>query len=560
MKKAQAPGDDLAKSESNRVPSDSIVSDPESRSFLDVPPELCAIVARFASRQSLASLCSVSHHFYSIFSALLYANTVEPPLKSAQSLRLMKTLSDARTLNWKPHPAILIRQLALTHSDDNHLNYFKSQAGAPADLLRNTYRLIPAAQRSRGSALRSLHWNLMAGLDELGGILGASGYFPNLRELMVSCNGTTNFSFIQIPGLQVLGLDLSLPSSKSDIGDINDEICYKLSEAIQMLPNTSPRLHTLQLKFKIPFYLYTFPYLGRDHLLAAINTVHLPVLAALILSVDFFPDEDDVNESLLPGMDFSPFLSAHPNLVDLTLDARGTKLTQDVAFLPRLRSFKGSFEDSAVICAPQRQLDELVLRFVHRAHFEPPLFYTQPLPSHSSLTKLDVLAVDSVGSVVKMTNELSPTSLAHLVSSFPNLTHLNICINGRMNRYRKSLIRLTKLQSLRMQEYRKISALKVWPVMSIFPPADYTKDFPGFLSHLPQLACIEICVLGDSTEWDEDSDPCPCCDSRDCGSPGLDFELIFSPPEMRVDYRFSVIRTAIKTLVVLDDARVSDKR
>ncbi len=96
----------------------------------------------------------------------------------------------------------------------------------------------------------------------------------------------------------------------------------------------------------------------------------------------------------------------------------------------------------------------------------------------------------------------------------------------------------------------------VWPVTTIFPPDDYIKDFRRFLPSLSQLDCIKICVLADSDAEGEDG--CPCC--RDCGSPGLDLELVFSPPEMRVDYRFSVIRTSIDAVVVLDEAKVSDNR
>jgi hypothetical protein len=169
--------------------------------FLDVPPELCAIIAYFASRQSLASLCSVSRRLCSIFSAPLYANTVDPPLTSAQSSCLIKTLSTAKTLSWKPHPALFIRQLGLT--DSGLVNDIKAKAKTSADSLRNIYRLIPDFERSRGSALRSLHWNIAAGLDELGQILGAPGHFPNLRELMVSCNGTnSNFGVSAVYSLR----------------------------------------------------------------------------------------------------------------------------------------------------------------------------------------------------------------------------------------------------------------------------------------------------------------------------------------------------------------------
>ncbi|KAJ7655699.1 hypothetical protein DFH06DRAFT_1132784 [Mycena polygramma] len=350
--------------------------------FLDVPPELCAIIAHFASRQSLAVLCSVSRRLCSVFSSLLYANTIDPPLESAQFSQLMKTLSNPQTLNWKHHPAVFIRHLRLTDCGGRRLTNVESQAELSFDVLRNTYRLIPRSEHFTGSALRSLHWNLAAGLDELEQIIGAPGQFPNLKKLVVSCNGQ--------------GSDFSL-------------------------------------KLKMSFNLYTFPFLERDTLLGAMNLIHFPFLTTLCLSVDFYPDEDDIDEDRLPTMDFSPFLAAHPTLVALSLSAHGTRLTQDAAFLPRVRSFKGSFEDSAVICAhPTRHLDQLVLTLLHKSHFEPPSFYTDPLPVQTSLSKLQVLAVDAGGSAVKMTNELSPASLVHLVKSFPNLLHVDICIVGNL--------------------------------------------------------------------------------------------------------------------------------
>lgn len=125
---------------------------------------------------------AVSHRFYLVFSAPLYANTVDSPLKPPQSLSLMKTLSDARTLSWKQHPALLFRQLALTHSEGSSSSDMKNIKG-PADLLKNTYRLLPGAEGLRGSVLRCLHWYLMVGLDELNKILGAPGDFLNFREL-----------------------------------------------------------------------------------------------------------------------------------------------------------------------------------------------------------------------------------------------------------------------------------------------------------------------------------------------------------------------------------------
>jgi hypothetical protein len=220
---------------------------------------------------------------------------------------------------------------------------------------------------------------------------------------------------------------------------VGDKLCLKLAEAMQMLPNHSPLLHTLLLKLHIPYDQQIFPHSGLSELVSAINLMCLPVLATHEISVDVKPNEiedyDYYSDLDLPCTNFSAFLANHPNLAALTLSARGTELMEDVAFLPRLRSFKGSFKECAVICARQRQLEQLAITFVHPYYsFYNKLasFHTLPLSSHPALTKLHVLAVDAAGSVFVKPNELSPASFAQLVSSFPNLTHVDVCINKPM--------------------------------------------------------------------------------------------------------------------------------
>ncbi|KAJ7032783.1 hypothetical protein C8F04DRAFT_1106529, partial [Mycena alexandri] len=166
-------------------------------------------------------------------------------------------------------------------------------------------------------------------------------------------------------------------------------------------------------------------------------------------------------------------------------------------------------------------------------------------------TKLTVRAVDATGQVVKMTNELSSSSLARLVSAFPNLTHLDVCLSRRISNYRKSLIRLTHLQSLRVQEYRKTSAGRWNPVTAIFPAAEYTNELRRLAPSLSQLTTVEFSVLGDNVDEGEGSSHCAC---------GGDCEQMDSPPEMTVDYRFSVVRTSSEVSFVLRDTHVCDAR
>lgn len=169
----------------------------------EIPPELWAAIATFASRQCLARLCAASHEFYSKFSPLLYGNIFDPSLTQFKSSALVKTLSEARAPSGRPHLAEQVQQLKLTSCIADIKPVKK--------LLQNMRRLIPGAELRSGSVLRVLHWHLAAGalilvprrsicsntlsfkgLDELGKILGAPGHFPNLKELFVSTTGTNN--------------------------------------------------------------------------------------------------------------------------------------------------------------------------------------------------------------------------------------------------------------------------------------------------------------------------------------------------------------------------------
>ncbi|KAJ7655689.1 hypothetical protein DFH06DRAFT_1132775 [Mycena polygramma] len=342
----------------------------------DVPTELWAIIANFASRQTLASLCSVSHRFSITFSALLYANTVDPPLTASQSALLVQTLSDEKTSS-KPHPATMIRHLGL--KDGVGSQSFKGESESLLTALKN---LELSCVPTKGLCV--LHWSLAAGV----------GKFPHLKELVVSCDGTNkNFDtkFVHICGLEVLGINANFSSSLGD-GD-------------------------------------------------AINR---------------------------PDSDFSAFLGSHPNLVDLTLSARGTKLTEDSTFLPILRSFTGSFQDSVSICVRQRRLETLVITPIEDTEFcfWPVFTARKPLVT----TKLCLLVVQSSGMPMKMRDELSPESFAQLAASFLNLMFLDVCIPKHMMEYCNDLSSLTKLQSLRLREYRtRRIGRPSWPVRLLFP-------------------------------------------------------------------------------------------
>jgi hypothetical protein len=191
-----------------------------SYNISDVPPELWAHIATFASRASLARLCSASHEFYSKFSPLLYGDIIDPPLTAAQSSSLLETLSNVETSSFRqPHVAAKIQQLSLTDRGglvDRNVDTIKARVRAATDSLRNMYRPIPGAESVNGSVLRVLHWQLAAGMDELGVILGTRGHFPNLKELVVSTTGTNNNFNVRLSFILPIECSLIPSSFKSE--------------------------------------------------------------------------------------------------------------------------------------------------------------------------------------------------------------------------------------------------------------------------------------------------------------------------------------------------------
>ncbi|KAJ6593351.1 hypothetical protein B0H19DRAFT_1224894 [Mycena capillaripes] len=502
---------------------------------------------------SCPSLLRLSSLPFCIFSFALHRHY---DLTASQSARLIETLSDDKTSS-KPHPATLIRDLGLTD-------------GVDAQAFKETKSLIKALKNleSTSLGLRVLHWSLAAGVDELGKILGAPGKFPQLKELFVSCDGSNNNFNVSLSITIHASRPLNIHHNTyySGYNDTGSKLCYKLAEAMQMLSSSSPRLHILRFKLKIPWDYEAFPNSSYSDLIAAVNGNYLPFLATLDLSANLVPDEiydyGGSSLSFLPDTDFSPFLASHPNLTDLTLSALGTKFREDVAYLPRLRSFQGSFQTAIAICARQRQLTKLVLTPADDVAEWLPTFNVVPLPENLSLTKLHLLALDTLGSPMKIWDDVCPKSFAKLVTSFPNLTHLDICINKRMSKYRQDLICLMNLKSLRLQQYsiRRVGPPS-WPARLLFPHTDYMREIDLLLPSLSQLTDIEICVLADTVPASDypDSD-------SDSDSDSVFDEVAYeraadakeSPPEMRVDYFFSVIRPASGAYVVLDNAQVVD--
>ncbi|KAJ7647797.1 hypothetical protein FB45DRAFT_1052215 [Roridomyces roridus] len=335
---------------------------------LDIPPELWEIIASSLPRKSLAALCLVCRQFCCIISAILYRDLSNPPLNVDQSSHLVETLSSEEALCC-PAPSLLMRKLAFRqgHSD--------SGSKAAIEVLRGI------ASHPQGSVLRALHWDSMPGLDDLGRILLDQNHLPSLKELVVKCDArhVNNFNFIQSPGLQTLEFHLEFPDLYDEY-ELGQKMCYKLTEALPMLPSSSPLLHTFRFRITYPYYEDCFPHEAYSEFVATMNdSLLFPALSNLELAVDlrdydytagFDPYGDD-----LPSTNFQEFLAANPSLSELTLSVPQTKCPVDVP-LPLLRLLKGTFEFAAELLAGPAHLEKLDLTFCGPVYSEFPIFRT----------------------------------------------------------------------------------------------------------------------------------------------------------------------------------------
>ncbi|KAJ7072719.1 hypothetical protein C8F01DRAFT_1105052 [Mycena amicta] len=510
-----------------------------------VPPELCALIAHYATRSSTARISSSSRRLCTLFSPLLYQNILDPPLTSVQSLRLIETLN-ADECAFRTHPALLIQRLGLANVPKTLL---KDDACRTA--LQNMHRLLPSSVVSH---LRSLHWSVSSGIDILGPILGSSN-FPNLKELFVSCEdaGDINtFTFMQKGGLEAFGLSLELNLDSPNVSFSSAErILFKLTESIQTLPLTSPQLRTLQLKLRICCEIIdALPTEARSDFLEALSGLRFSSLQNLDLCVEC------VSVAGAYGARLNEFVDAHPQLKNLAFNVPESDLTDldDSEFFSTLRSFRGTAADATHLLEQSSHLEEVIIVHIHRWFFDPPSFRLETLPSLSTLTKFTLRAVDAGGNnVLKSIDEVSAISLKSLVASFPNLTHLDIPISDRLHKYRSTFARLRHLQELRLREYR-IQNVPIGSLLSkVLPHHKYVDEIKGLLVSLPKLTDVAVCVLVDDGDMDDFFLPCGC-------RTDVYVARMLDPPEMRVEYEFAVLRSCGVSEVVLVHSDLSDKR
>lgn len=103
---------------------------------------------------------------------------------------------------------------------------------------------------------------------------------------------------------------------------------------------------------------------------------------------------------------------------------------------------------------------------------------------------------------------------------------------------------LTKLQSLRVQEYQLIAQYPEETTTSLavtdFPAEPYMAEIRAYLPNLPHLVDVEICVLVDIIPVD--------------GQHVFDdvfADILYDLPDLRIDYEFSVLRKFSEATVSL---------
>ncbi|KAJ6535089.1 hypothetical protein B0H19DRAFT_1184927 [Mycena capillaripes] len=457
-----------------------------SHYLLEVPLEIWEQIAAF-SRQAIARLCSVSHAFYSGFAPLLYSMTTEPPLTSTQSNRLIRTLSTAQSSPRKPYLMQLIKSVSFPED----LRRWQCH-----DALRNLFEVSSSGRSIRGAALRTLKWN--SSETEALGILLRSGYFPSLKEVSVSSardlGKDTSFDYIRIPGLEKLECSWKFGNNY----ETWPRLFSALGKALQILPSSSPLLHTFKFRFTVCDRRYDWPrandtpyWSAYTELLEKINRLRFSALTSLEMSVP--PHRKALT-------DFGSILLGHPILTNVVLDV--SRMIIPTSLSPkslRLRSFTGSAEQCAAVSAHAPELE--LLSILLAASTDEPLFHPAYFPPHLAPT-LRSLTVRAKYTHPIFMGELSPRSLDCLVVAFPNLTCLDIRLGEafKINQYRDAFVALHELECLRMHPLITVREGDLCkPAKVLFPAEHYQAKINETLCpFLPRLSEVHMFIFGQS--------------------------------------------------------------
>ncbi|KAJ7772868.1 hypothetical protein DFH07DRAFT_991135 [Mycena maculata] len=482
---------------------------------LDVPPELWALVAKLSGRQALARLCAVSHGFDAVFSPLLYGTaTTDPPLKGAQTERLIRALAQERSVG-TPHRGSLVRRLVFPAYGEHRR--IGEQACFTA--LERLFEASGEGYPVRPSALRALKWDLEcnnlleleASMTKLlGPLLRTPGCFPHLKEISIQCPvSCTHFDFLRIPDLEKVEVSLMVCDYETW-----HPSCDALGAELASLPESSPRLRSLNLKLSMSGGSRQSttppPWAAYAALLAAVNALHFPALASLALAVDTAYADPPPPSSASASADFTPILRAHPCLTHLALRAPATPA--DALLLPRLQTFTGAPAHCAAVAARAPALASLSLRFVERRErldesTLPALFPPGVAPT---LARLTVRAVDEADDDVSWPSaSLDTPTLACLAAAFPNLTDLDVSLAEELKDYTETLAALSSLECICLRLYEDVSDQPEAPAEQVFPPGAYAAHIP--VSVLERLARVRVVLRGDREPW---SVGCESCDER----------------------------------------------
>ncbi|KAJ7233255.1 hypothetical protein C8J57DRAFT_1250109 [Mycena rebaudengoi] len=411
----------------------------------------------------------------------------------------MDSISDADIL----HPAHMILQLSMDTAsnklqlrDDEEQefgeNTWNLDDEIAATALLKLYNLLPQPQKQSGLPLRVLHVQSPGGICHLGNTLSQSHIFSNLKELVITTQRIASdcqMEFFKLPNLKTLGFSMIFEGDLVEASDI-----IKLGEGLKMLSGSS-FLQALDLRLWCNFCDDDIQEAYRENIVDTLNTIYIPHLESFKMS-----------ESCMPGCGNGPsdhhdmtnifsFLEAHPTLSHLTLDVRGTVIPESSQVLPQLHSFTGETDICVQLSAQGRRLDKLGLTFLYEGNLseteESPTLDKLTSGNYLFLTTLDLHGLDAdmwAVEIPKLRYPASANLFPSLASAFPNVVNLNIELGGCLAHYSEFIVSMTKLECLRVQEYRLHFSMEPKAVTELFPVGEYTCQIRELHLQLPRLA------------------------------------------------------------------------
>ncbi|KAJ7646453.1 hypothetical protein DFH06DRAFT_1210582 [Mycena polygramma] len=468
-----------------------------SHQLLEVPLEVWEQVAVFSGRQAIARLCVTSNAFYSGFAPLLYSITSDPALTVTQSQRLVLTLSQAKSSPRIPPLIGLIKSVSFAGSD---LRLCQCE-----DALSSLFGLSPSGLSIRGATLRRLTWNFPATYDQALSILLRPGCFPNIKEISVTSSSVGeegSFDYLRIPGLE------KLECSWTFINQHGPRTFSDLAEALELLPSSSPLLHTLKLRLDIDYWYHSSSPDVYDEPIRAINQLHFPKLDFLEVFVDRTYCRDtsrtDFGQLLFNNRASlrDVVVDVSPNLLDGSETWHGPAISSFE--FSRLRAFTGSLRCCALVAAHAPQLEYVTMTRTNSKQFTAVIF---PPNVGLQVRHLTVRGNHETDIIYDFPCQLSPQLLDVLVGAFPNLTHLDVRLDGRtfkMSDYRDALVRLHDIEYLRL--YRVIAIgihYQSAPAAVIFPVNQYADKINETLRpFLLRLSEVHMSLFGTDNDWE----------------------------------------------------------